>query len=399
MRPLTLRPLWASLGSIAILSSHPLCATPSTPAGFFPKPLSELTSEGFLVPQPHPQLRFPRDHGSHPGFKIEWWYLTGHLFGPKNERFGYQATFFRRAGSPPQNSANPSGSTRFRSDEIHLFHAAILDTRSRKFHHTERLARTGWDAASSPEQLHVRVGDASLTQTDPKLERFELQAQLPGEAKADSGFSLQLEPLKPLVLFGEDGVSRKGDSETAASWYLTFSRLKTHGELTLEGQQFAVSGETWMDHEISSSQLTETQAGWDWAGIQLQDGREIMTYRLRKKDGSTDPASALTWVDPSGKTRHFSANEFRWESRGQWTSPRSKANYPLPAALLCKDPETGEPLELLLQPLALDQELDGKLTGLAYWEGACEVFCKGRPIGSAYVELTGYAHDLSQRLR
>jgi predicted secreted hydrolase len=241
----------------------------------------------------------------------------------------------------------------------------------------------------------VRLADARLSQPDPQVERFLLEAELPEGAR----ISLQLDPAKPLVTFGEGGVSRKGDSETAASWYLTFPRLRTEGTLRIAGHTLPVRGESWMDHEISSSQLTPEQAGWDWAGIQLSDGREIMCYRLRRKDGSTDPASALSWVDRNGRPTQVPASGFGWEQRGVWTSPRSKAVYPLPALLVCTDPETGEALELLLKPLSMDQELDGKLTGLAYWEGACEVWHKGRSVGSAYVELTGYANDLSQRLR
>lgn len=357
-----------------------------------PPVLAEKTDDGFLVPHLNPSFSFPKDHGSHPGFKMEWWYLTGHLFGPKNERFGYQATFFRRSGSA--NPA-PSGSNRFRTDEIHLFHAALLDTRTGKFVHAERLARTGWESHSSSEQLSVRIGDASLETPDPSIERFSLNVRLDEKTQ----FSFSLTPSKSLVIFGENGVSRKGDSNTAASWYLTFPRLKTEGSLKIGPESFQIRGETWMDHEISSSQLTESQSGWDWTGIQLNDGREIMCYRLRHKDGTTDPASALTWVDATGKKSHFRADQFRWENRGSWSSPHTKANYPIPALLICPDPDTGETIELLIKPLAVDQELDGKLSGLAYWEGACEVLRNGIAIGSAYVELTGYAGDLSKRLR
>lgn len=385
--PVELHSLRSSALALLLLSALPCLAQAPFP------PLAQLTDDGFRVPQPNAKFDFPRDHGSHPDFKIEWWYLTGHLFGPDNERFGYQATFFRRAGSPPEKATE--GSEAFRSDEILLFHIALLHERSGKFIHDEKLSRSGWDAQADPKRLSVRVGDSSLSQPDPQKEAFELDAHLRNEAR----FHLRFAPKKTLVVFGKEGVSRKGDSPTAASWYLTFPRLQTEGTIWFENKPVPVKGETWMDHEISSSQLTGDQAGWDWAGIQLDDGREIMTYRLRKKDGSTDPASALCWVQKDGALRHFSSAEFRWQGAGQWQSPHSKARYPIPVRLTCTDPQTAQPVEFTLEPLANDQELGGGLSGLSYWEGACRVRQNGRTVGSAYVELTGYSQDLSERLK
>jgi predicted secreted hydrolase len=188
----------------------------------------------------------------------------------------------------------------------------------------------------------------------------------------DAGFSVQLEALKPLVVFGKDGVSRKGDSPTAASWYLTFPRLKAVGEVRLKERLVPVEGQVWMDHEISSSQLSGEQAGWDWAGIQFKDGREIMVYRLRQKDGKTDPASALSWVDASGKTKHYWASEFSWEAKGQWRSPRTGAAYPLPVILRAPDPESGAMEEYTLEPSLRTRN----------WTGPSAVFLTGRgPVG------------------
>lgn len=381
---------------------------PKAAPAFSPQPLAQRTDDGFLVPQPGHRFEFPRDYGSHPDFKVEWWYITGHLFGPSKERFGFQATFFRKANAPrtplregaehrkdsvPPPEAAKGG--RFRSDEVFLFHAALLEVSTGRFIHTERLARAGWDAKSETSGLSVRVGDARLRATNEAGDQCALEASIRDEA----GFSLQFSPLKPLVVFGEDGVSRKGDSPTAASWYLTFPRMKATGALRLKDRMLAVEGEVWMDHEISSSQLTGDQAGWDWAGIQFNDGREIMVYRLRRKDGETDPASALSWVDAEGKKTHVDASGFRWEPSGKWRSPRSGAEYPLPVRLSTKDPVTGKEETWVLQPLANDQELDGSITKVPYWEGACQVLKDGVAVGSAYVELTGYAGSLGRALR
>lgn len=341
------------------------------------EPLATITPEGFAVPQPGRGFEFPRDHGSHPEFKIEWWYLTGHLFaGDGARRFGYQATFFRQA--------SPDGAR-----QIYLAHMALTDVNGARFFHQARLNRAGWDAHASTETLDLRNGPWTLTMTGPATETMELR----GGVRAEAAFALTLTPAKPLVFFGEDGVSRKGAGPTAASHYLTFTRLRTEGTLTLGDETLAVTGETWMDHEISSSQLDEEQVGWDWVSVHFEDGRELMLYRLRLKDGAADPASTLTWVDAPGATRKA---EFAWEPLTRWRSPRSGAEYPARIRLTTTDPADGRERVLLIEPLLADQELDGDRDGIAYWEGACRVRDEstGRVVGSAYMELTGYAKPL-----
>ncbi len=333
------------------------------------------TADGFAVPQPGRVFSFPRDHGSHPEFKIEWWYLTGHLFAENGRRFGYQATFFR--------SAAPDKST-----HLYLAHMALIDVTTGKFYHQERLNREGWDAGSSTTTLDLHNGPWSLRFTDPAAERMELR----GGVRAELGFTLSLSPIKPLVVFGENSVSRKGAAPTAASYYLTFTRLRTEGVLTLGEESLRVTGETWMDHEISSSQLDQNQVGWDWVSIHFKDGRDLMFYRLRLRDGSSDPASSLTWVDAVGATRK---SDFKWDVLDRWTSPATGAEYPISVRLTTTDPATGKAVALTLVPLAKDQELTGNLGGIPYWEGACRVLdADGREIGDAYMELTGYAKDL-----
>jgi predicted secreted hydrolase len=356
-------------------------------------PLALFTEDGFKVPQPGNTFAFPKDHGSHPEFKVEWWYFTGHLWGPKNERYGFQFTFFRRAGTPVSDSKEPI-SERFQTREIHLLHLALLDVNSGKFIHSERMARAGWETESRVGNFDVRFGDTRAQMDDTDAQTISLSARIRNEAS----FNLKLRPKKPLVIFGENGISRKGDSPTAASWYLTYPRLEAAGTIVQGGVETPVKGQVWMDHEISSSQLTPDQSGWDWAGIQLDDGREIMSYRLRRKDGTTDPASSLVWVEKSGELTHKNAKEFQWEQGGKWKSPHSGAAYPLPAIIKTTDPSSGKELTLRLEPLLLDQELKSQLTGIPYWEGACQVIQDGKPVGSAYLELTGYAGSLQRAL-
>ena len=283
-----------------ILAAAVLSVVMLLPAAGFQPPVK--TTDGFAVPQPGRRFEFPRDHGSHPEFKIEWWYVTGHLFGEQDRRFGFQATFFRRAGPQPTNeSAITATSAAFGNDELHLAHMALLDVQGGRFIHEERLNRAGWDAGSSTNTLAVWNGNWFLRLGTNANGALSMQGSIRGEAN----FSLALTPTKPLVVFGENGVSRKGASPTASSHYLTFSRLAVAGEVTLEGRKQAVRGQAWMDHEISSSQLDADQAGWDWASLQLNDGREIMAYRLRKKGGRTDPFSQLAWGGRAGR-RHAS---------------------------------------------------------------------------------------------
>lgn len=346
----------------------------------------KFTADGFTVPQPRPTFEFPRDHGAHPDFKIEWWYITGHLTTTEDQprRFGFQATFFRNAAprdllSKSTGDAPPS----FGHDQIYLAHMALIDVQTGRFLHQERLNRAGWNASASTRTLDVVNGDWSLRMTGEGE-----TMKLTGGVKAEASFSLTLSPLKPLVLFGDGGYSRKGPAPTAASYYLTYSRLAANGELTLGGVQSRVTGTAWMDHEISSSQLDKDQVGWDWLSVQFKDGRELMFYALRKTDGSFDPASSLTWIDRDGKATR--AN-FRWEPVSRWTSPRSGASYPSRIRLTTTDPADSRERVFLIEPLHPDQELGGDLGGVTYWEGACRVVAEnGEEAGSAYMELTGY---------
>jgi predicted secreted hydrolase len=348
-----------------------------------------LTADGFAVPRPDPVFAFPRDHGSHPDYKIEWWYLTGHLYadeGPAPRRFGFQATFFRSAA--PRDVAARPGPAAFGHDQIYLAHMALIDVSTGRFLHQERLNRAGWDAAASTSTLDVRNGDWSLTLADPAAATGAETLTLVGGIRADARFALTLVPKKPLVRFGVGGYSRKGAAPTAASYYLTFPRLAATGTLTLDGRALRVSGEAWMDHEYSSSQLDQNQVGWDWLSAQLDDGRELMFYRLRTTEGGTDPASTLTWVDRDGRA---ATAPFRWEPLTTWKSPHTGAIYPQRIRLTTTDPATAAEAVFLVEPLHPDQELGGSLGGVTYWEGACRVLSPaGAPLGAAYLELTGY---------
>lgn len=359
-------------------------------------PLALTTSEGFSVPQPGHVFHFPHDHGAHPDFRIEWWYVTGHLFTAEKKRCGFQATFFRRAGSKPEVAPQPAES--FGRGQVYLAHMAVLDEASGHYLHQERINRAGWDAAAATGTLNVHNGNWSL--------RFAPDAAVPdtmelcGSVRSEVSFTLILTPQKPLVIFGENGVSRKGAAATAASHYLTWPRLAVTGFLRLGGIQQFVTGSAWMDHEISSGQLAPGQAGWDWACLQLDDGREIMAYRMRHTDGGMDPFSTMAWIDKAGAVTHIGPGPFRWQPLATWTSTKTKAKYPVRIKITAPDPASGSDVSFFMEPVADAQEFVGPISGVSYWEGACRVRNSGgQEIGRAFLELTGYAGDHGSWLR
>ena len=334
-------------------------------------------------------LKFPRDHGSHPDFKIEWWYLTGHLFAG-DRRFGFQATFFRLGQRP---ESDPEGEA-FGDAQIYMAHMGLSDPETGEFYHQERLNRAGWNAGAKEGDLQVFNGDW-------KLERVGNFLELAGSVRSEVRFDLRLLPHKPQVIFGEEGISRKGPEGTAASYYITFPRLDLEGTLLLGEEKLEVAGEAWMDHEISSSQLDRNQIGWDWAAFQFYDGREIMGYVLREKDGSVSPYSKLVWIDREGNLTHQKAAEYRWIHQGEWESPKTGAVYPISPQIETTDPETGKRRKFLLQPTMAAQEMVGGSGGVSYWEGACDIVDveTDEIIGRAFLEMTGYADNIAEKLQ
>lgn len=353
-----------------------------------------MTGVGFRVPQPGTVLHFPRDHGSHPDFKIEWWYLTGHLRDAPGHRHGFQATFFRLAGPPTSDS--PAFSPAFGDRQLHLAHMAWTDVEGRRYFCEERLGRDGWDAGSATEGLRVWQGDWQLEMTEAGSETMRLQASVRGEIR----WQLTLRPGKPLVRFGRDGTSRKGADPAARSYYLSFTRLQAEGTWQEGGRPpVAVVGEVWMDHEIASQQLGQELTGWDWTAIQLTDGSEIKAYLLRRPDGTPDPYSACIWISPEGELHHLNPGQFLWRKVRTWKSPQTGVSYPVEVEL--EFPELPNGLKSLrLVPLLDEQEFRGRTGGMSYWEGACGVLdAKGREIGQAYLELVGYGTSVADRLR
>lgn len=333
------------------------------------------------------QYKFPKDHGSHPNYRTEWWYYTGHLQAKDGRSFGYELTFFRRGVPPDQVKTLPS---KWSINHLYFAHFAVTDITGKRFHFSEKLSREGLGKAGADEsRLRVWIDDwRAEAATDP-VGTHALMAD--DETHA---LTLMLQPAKPPIINGLEGISQKGKDVGQASHYYSFTRLETTGSLTIDGESFEVTGTSWMDHEFGSSELGADQVGWDWFSIQLEDNTELMLYRMRLKDGSSDLASSGTVISSDGRTRHLEVTDFQIESTATWTSPGSMATYPSRWKL--KLPS----LDLVLDvaPLVADQELrTSRSATVSYWEGAVAVTGtrQGKPIkGQGYVELTGYTERL-----
>jgi predicted secreted hydrolase len=298
--------------------------------------------------KPKPTFRFPRDHGAHPDFRTEWWYVTGWLDGP----IGFQITFFR--ARPDIAEENPSA---FSPRQILLAHAAIADPRHGRLVHEERAARAGFSLAQAEEtRTGVWIDDWRLEQHgdryDAHISARDFQLDLSFFARS-------------LLVQGEAGFSRKGHRAEEASYYYSRPQLNVAGKVN--GRE--ATGTAWLDHEWSSAYLAPEAAGWDWCGINLFDGGALMAFQMRSKAGGLHYA-------PPGVA--FTPLRF-------WKSPRTGVSYPVEMKVRAKN------LELRLVPLMDDQELDARAsTGTIYWEGAVRAFEKDNEIGRGYLELTGY---------
>jgi predicted secreted hydrolase len=326
---------------------------------------------------PNKPLSFPQDFGAHPDFRTEWWYATGWLEMPDKTSIGFQITFFRSATD--HDPANPS---KFAPKQLIIAHAALSDPNVGKLLHDQRSAREGFGLA------YAKQGD-----TDVKVDDWRLVREADGKYRAEikaRDFTLQLDlaPTQKPMLQGERGFSRKGPKPEQASYYYSEPHLRVSGTVKREGESLAVKGSAWLDHEWSTSVLDTDAAGWDWTGINLDDGGALMAFQIRGKDGAKLWAHAAV-RDASGSVTHFSPDQVEFKPLRTWRSPRTNAVYPVALAI-----QAGT-VAWWLTPLQDDQELDSRQsTGAVYWEGAVTVTRDGKPAGRGYLELTGYVKPL-----
>jgi len=326
------------------------------------------------------RFEFARDHGSHPDYKIEWWYYTGNLAAADGRRFGYQLTFFRVGVDP-----RPENPSRWAVRDLFMAHLAVSDIDGGQFRFAERLNRAGvgWAGAAVDgyrvwnEDWEARLGGGG---------RHELRA-----ADGEIGLELELGPGKPPVSHGSGGVSRKGAQAGNASHYYSLTRMPTRGTLVVGGSRVAVEGLSWMDHEFGTSFLEAGKVGWDWFSIQLEDGTDLMLYEFKRADGARDAYSSGTLIGPGGEVTALRPEEFALAPGARWRSQASGAAYPVAWRISLP----GRGLELEARAALEDQELRlADSTGVTYWEGAIEVggTRAGRPVrGRGYLEMTGYA--------
>ena len=322
-------------------------------------------------------LQFPRDYGSHPQFGIEWWYVTGWLTTARHETLGFQITFFRTR--PSVDEPNPS---HFAAHQLLIAHCAISDPAHARLWRDQRVRRQGLGLAEAQESdTRVWIDDWVLQRQGGSY-RAAVQAQ---------GFALDLSLLatQPPMLNGAGGFSRKGPEPLAASYYYSQPHLRVSGSVTRASQRDAVSGEAWLDHEWSSDYLAGQAAGWDWIGLNLDDGSAVMAFRIRDRQGNPY-WSAATVRAPDGRQRTLAQDDIEFTVERRWRSPQTGVNYPVSERV-----RIGDRL-FVLEPLLDDQENDTRLSsGAIYWEGAVTAFENRRPVGRGYLELTGYDRSLS----
>ncbi|MCG6911240.1 MAG: carotenoid 1,2-hydratase [Deltaproteobacteria bacterium] len=353
--------------------------------GIYPGRLTVSACEFLSVEGPC-RFSFPADHGSHPGFRTEWWYYTGNLESDDRKTYGFQLTFFRIQTRPTCKSDDwPERPSAWRTNQIYFAHAALTDVAARRHHQAQAAARNALGMSGVSQERDRTTIFLKKWQAVIEPGQQLLAAQAP-----DFGFELQLSPLKPPVAHGRDGYSRKGSSPNRASCYYSFTRLATEGRIRIGDKAIPVRGLSWMDHEYSTALLEPGIVGWDWFSLQLSDQTEVMMFLLRKADGTRHPASSGTMVLSSGDTLPLGHDQFSIQVQDQWLSPATGTRYPVRWNIRIPDFD----LELDVRSAVADQEMQTQATtGVVYWEGSvtAEGTKHDRPISAkGYVEMTGY---------
>jgi predicted secreted hydrolase len=347
------------------------------------------------------QFEFPRDHASHPDYKIEWWYYTGNVSTADGRRFGYQVTFFRVGVD--YAPANPS---KWAIRDLYMTHLAVSDARGNRYRFAEKLSRGGPGLAGADTDRYHSWND------DWRAGLNDLGQHVLTASSSNAAVDLVLDEGKPPAINGVNGISQKGAQPGNASHYYSLTRMPTRGTLMIDGERFEVAGNSWMDHEFGTSVLEPEQRGWDWLSIQMSDGRDLMLYQLRRADGggardadfasrgggSRDPRSSGTIVDRSGRTTHLANEHFTLtEGRSQFRS-KNGAVYPTEWTVTVPS----QNIELRVTTPVDDQELSLlPSTGIAYWEGMIDVAGMSGGVavtGAGYLEMTGYHGNLGRVL-
>lgn len=344
--------------------------------------LAAVALAGLAAAPPYPDVRpgirlaFPEDHGAHPAFRTEWWYVTGWLRGADGRDIGFQVTFFRV--NPHAAAGNPS---RFAPRQVIFAHAALSDTKVGRILHAERAARAGFElAGAATGDANVRLNGWSFR----RLPDGRFTSRVGGEH-----FTLDLafRPTQPPLAQGQNGYSRKGPRPEQASYYYSLPHLSVAGSVVRGGKRERVTGEAWLDREWSSDYLAPQAQGWDWTGVNFDDGSALMAFRIRRKGGGTFWAGGAL-RQPDGATTALGPSDVTFRPLATWRSAATGAVYPVSQEVGVR--VRGRVARFRLTPMFAAQELDARRGGLpVYWEGA--VRTRG---GRGYLELTGYDQAL-----
>ncbi len=324
--------------------------------------------------KPDYQFSFPKDHGSHDNYPMEWWYFTGHLTANENRTFGFEITVFRVGLDDFRVSDSP-----WKSKNVFIVHTALTDDQDNKYYHQEELIRENFDLVkSSSETLDISALNHRIKLIKDQL---SLSINLPNYQ-----LNLVLQPKKPVILQGADGFSAKSKENGSASLYTSFSNLQGEGELILNHQNYPITAKVWMDHEVMGKTVNRQEAGWDWFAIQLDNNTELMLYYLKDAAGNVTNYSKGSFINHSGIKENLDLNDYQIEVLDYWKSSETQISYP--ALWKIKVPKFN--LDLTIKPTLANQEFTSKDLSVTYWEGRSLVYQSNQVTGQAYVELVGY---------
>jgi predicted secreted hydrolase len=355
--------------SIACVVSPAALATPDAP------------EPDYAIVVPGYEIELPRDEGSHPGFRTEWWYLTGWLQTGEagaGEPLGFQITFFR--SRPGVDEQNPS---RFAAHQLLFAHAALSDPKLGALRRAEKSAREGFGLAAAKQgSLDVHIDDWFMRGSG---ERYRTVASAEGLT-----LDLNLSRTQPPLLQGKAGFSQKGPKPHSASYYYSLPQLRVDGRVVVDGRSRNVTGVAWFDHEWSTAYMDADARGWDWIGINFDDGAALMAFRMRDERGGKYWAAATSRPGAGDDATAYGTTDVEWTPVREWRSPRTGARYPVEWKVAVGG------RTIVLRPLMDDQENDARAsTGTIYWEGAVRAFDeRGRAVGRGYLELTGYGSSV-----
>ena len=341
---------------------------------------ADVSGSGFAMADAPRAFDFPADHGAHPDFRSEWWYLVSHLEAADGRDYGVQFTLFRQALAPPAPDAADSDSSHWRTRQVWMAHLAVSGPDG--VHRAgERFARGAMGLAG------VRAEPFAAW-----LEDWRLESVHPGEmfplrlvARADDRqlpfeIDLEFDAARGPILQGDRGLSRKSERAGNASYYYSYTRMGARGNIRLDGEEVAVEGLGWMDREWSTSVLDPGQVGWDWFALHLDDGRDLMFFQIRRDDGSIDGASGGVVVTEDGVSEAITRADFELEPLASWQD-ETGASWPVSWHL--EVPSLG--IKGRVEALHADQL---NRLALRYWEG--RVCLDGPVAGCGYLEMTGY---------